>query len=112
MKNLLESQNSADTELREKSQKVCELLEHFVVICSTNEISSIDRDIERILYKINIMRVFAQILLTEHAASADLDFKDTLELLEILRHVSESRSIKYFQDKVEKRQDTIQNDIS
>lgn len=104
MKKLLEEQDSIDKELKEKSQKFCELLVLFEEICSTKQITTSDNDIDRLLFKINLSRTLTQILLTEHAASNNLSFDDNLAIFDIIRHVSDSRSLKYFQDKLEKRQ--------
>lgn len=103
MKQLLRSREFVDKVVQEKKQKVLKLLEKFKTILMAYEVPSTDKDIDRILYKVNVMRTFTQILLTEHAASDDLSFNENLDLLEILRHVSEFRTTEYYQEKLEKK---------
>lgn len=102
MKKLLEKQEKVDQKVKEKSQKFGQLLAQFKEICSTNQVTATDKDIDRLLYKINVMRTITQILLTEHA-SRGIRFNDNLALLDIMRHVSDSRSRQTYQDKLEKR---------
>lgn len=106
VKQLLNSREFVDKVAQEKMQKVLKLMEEFKTILTSYEVPSTDKDIDRILSKVNVMRTFTQILLTEHAASDNLSFNENLDLLEILRHVSEVRTTEYYQEKLEKKAPT------
>lgn len=100
MRNLLSKQDSIDAQLKEKIKKVSHLLADYEDICSSYQVTTIDKDIDRILHKINLMRTTTQILLSEYAATNDLPFNESLSLLDIVRHVYDVRPLYYYNDKL------------
>uniref|UniRef100_A0A336N4C5 CSON011688 protein n=1 Tax=Culicoides sonorensis TaxID=179676 RepID=A0A336N4C5_CULSO len=105
MKKLLEKEEKTDKELEEKTKKICQLICQFEDFCATNQISVNDKNIDRLLYKVNFMRTLVSILIAHSAKTKTLSINDSLSLLDISTLVADPRDLNYYQEKLNNKKD-------
>ncbi|XP_063705796.1 uncharacterized protein LOC134834919 [Culicoides brevitarsis] len=104
---LLNTEKSLDKKLRQKSQKVRDLLERLVQLRSLKKISKSEKDTDRLIFKINTMRAVTSHLMTEYVKrnyDEKMSFSEHLWAMDLVKHVSAKTTLSYYQRKLEKKQ--------